>query len=140
MSFHIVAHWCDFVLDFSKLGDLILCLVQHSASRRGASTLLLRLSPLTSRSPSIFSSLSYVFLCRGVDDVRVRNQWGALDGLTALLSGIHWGVCDVRGILCLGRALRAHWVDEAWSYQLSELLMIWTTGVELREFLSRIVT
>jgi len=101
-------------------------------SRRGSSTLLLRLGPVTSRSSSILACFRN---CTGVDDVRVRNQWSAFDALTALLSGIHWG------ILSLSRALRAHWVDNAWGNHLGELIMLlWTTGEELRVFLIRIVS
>lgn len=120
LSFHF-SHWCWFFIDFSELRDLVLGLILNVASWSGSSTLLLRLSPVTSRSPSFLAILFYIRNCRGADDVRIWNQWCAFDALATLLSGIHWG------ILSLGGALRAHWVDDTWGNHVVELVMLGTS-------------
>lgn len=130
MASGVVAHWCDFLLGVVELGDLVLCLVQHGAFLGSCGTLLLRLGPLTSGSPS---GLVGVLFCTRADDVWIRDQWGGLDALTALLSGVH------RGVLSLGRALGAHRVHDAWGDHVVELV-IWAAGEQVWDLLGGIVS
>lgn len=101
--------------------------------------LLLRslgLGSVTSGSPPIFDGSSIIRLTSWVDYMWIRNQWRALDALTALLAVVHWG------ILRLSWRFRAHGVQDAGRDHLGEFVMLnlnWTALEELWDLLGRIM-